>query len=151
MAGNEGRRRTQSVSQSAAEVENLWNLGCRGRSLVSLGLSPSSPLPNYYLVIFLSECSVNALRRNAAKRSGWMMALTAHHCNRTSSHETRQRDSVLCRVLWHRGNGRRRGGSGRGHLSSHLAHTKKKTSTTVALLLLGARLVRGNQGTADKT
>ena len=31
-----------------------------------------TPLPNYYLVIFLSECSVNALHRNTANRSGWI-------------------------------------------------------------------------------
>ena len=60
---NEGGWRAQSVSTGRRKVVESW--------------SSVSPLPNYYLVIFLSECSVNALHRNTAKRSGWI----AHHCH----------------------------------------------------------------------
>ena len=88
-----------------------------------------SPLPNYYLVIFLSECSVNALHRNTAKRSGWM----AHYCHQkvsyhegTSIHVTTP-FQISCLSSGSVAIGKRKkGGRGRGNLSSHLSLSDDK-------------------------
>ena len=68
-AGNERGWRTQSVSNHRSEGKRE-----RGKAK-SCGIYVAvavTPLPNYYLVIFLSECSVNALHRNTANRGGWI-------------------------------------------------------------------------------
>ena len=121
-----------------------------------------SPLPNYYLVIFLSECSVNALHRNTAKRSGWM----AHHCHQkvsyhegTSIHVTTP-FQIPCMSSGSVAIGKRKkGGRGRGNLSSHLSLSDDKKAVASippplhchSTPLHSTPLVSGDEGTAAKT
>ena len=61
-------------ARSPSRITDRREGGREGRRKVveSTSPSPSPSLPNYYLVIFLSECSVNALHRNTANRGGWI-------------------------------------------------------------------------------
>ena len=82
-----GRFTTAGRSPPARSVGNEREGGARSPSRItdrrerrkakSCGIYVAvAPLPNYYLVIFLSECSVNALHRNTANRSGWIDRLS---------------------------------------------------------------------------
>ena len=110
-----------------------------------------SPLPNYYLVIFLSECSVNALHRNTAKRSGWFIIAIKKFrimgaLNLAKQHNSKYRVYRLSSVTI---------GEGKEeeeiflHISLRRQKSRRVDPTTTALPLNS--LVSGNEGTAAKT